>query len=160
MTETITGAPARNYVGGEWREPASGETYEKRSPWRPSQVTGVYPASNADDARAAIEAAQSAFPAWSRLPAAQRAGFFGKAANALEARAEQIAQDMTAEMGKPLREARLEALRVRNMLSVQAGDNVVRLLPPLIIGEAEIDLAASTLDSACVALKRDALAHA
>ena len=43
---------------------------------------------------------------------------------------------------------------------MQAGDNVVRLLPPLIIGEAEIDSAAANLDDACVALKRDALAHA
>ena len=62
MTETLTGAPARNYVGGEWRESATGETYEKRSPWRPSEVTGVYPASDAEDARAAIEAAREAFP--------------------------------------------------------------------------------------------------
>jgi acetylornithine/N-succinyldiaminopimelate aminotransferase len=54
----------------------------------------------------------------------------------------------------------IEALRARKMLSVQAGDNVVRLLPPLIIGEAEIELAATTLDAACVALKRDVLAHA
>ena len=37
----------------------------------------------------------------------------------------------------------LEALRAENMLTVQAGDNVVRLLPPLIVGEAEIDLAGS-----------------
>jgi acetylornithine/N-succinyldiaminopimelate aminotransferase len=54
----------------------------------------------------------------------------------------------------------IEALRARKMLGVQAGDNVVRLLPPLIIGETEIELAAATLDAACVALKRDALAHA
>ena len=54
----------------------------------------------------------------------------------------------------------IEALRARKMLSVQAGDNVVRLLPPLIIGETEIELASTTLDAACVALKRDALAHA
>ena len=40
MSETLTEAPARNYVGGEWRESASGETYEKRNPWRPSEVTG------------------------------------------------------------------------------------------------------------------------
>ena len=68
MTDTMTGAPARNYVGGEWRESVAGETYEKRNPWRPSQVTGVYPASDAEDARAAIEAARAAFPAWSSLP--------------------------------------------------------------------------------------------
>jgi alpha-ketoglutaric semialdehyde dehydrogenase len=122
MSETLTRSPARNYVGGEWRESASGETYEKRNPWRPSEVTGVYPASDAEDARAAVEAARAAFPAWSALPAAQRGAFFGKAANVLEARAEQIAQDMTAEMGKPLRESRLEALRAATILRYAAGE--------------------------------------
>ncbi|MEX2165748.1 MAG: aspartate aminotransferase family protein [Methyloceanibacter sp.] len=48
----------------------------------------------------------------------------------------------------------LEALRAGKMLTVQAGDNVVRLLPPLIVGETEIDLACDTIDAACVALKR------
>jgi len=47
----------------------------------------------------------------------------------------------------------LAALRDRGMLSVQAGDNVVRLLPPLIVGEDEIDLACTTIDAACAALK-------
>jgi len=54
----------------------------------------------------------------------------------------------------------LEALRAEKMLTVQAGDNVVRLLPPLIVGEAEIDLAGAKLDAACVALKSAALARA
>jgi len=47
-------------------------------------------------------------------------------------------------------------LRDRGMLTVQAGDNVVRLLPPLIVGEDEIDLACATIDAACVALKSGA----
>ena len=122
MKRVLTGAPARNYVGGEWRESASGETYEKRNPWRPSEVTGVYPASDADDAAVAVEAAREAFPSWSALPGGQRAAFFGKAATAIEARAEQIAQDMTAEMGKPLRESRLEALRAATILRYAAGE--------------------------------------
>jgi aldehyde dehydrogenase (NAD+) len=122
MSETLTETPARNYVGGEWRESASGETYEKRNPWRPSQVVGVYPASDAEDARAAIDAARSAFPAWAALPAGQRAACFGKAAAAIEARAEQVARDMTAEMGKPLRESRLEALRAAAILRYAAGE--------------------------------------
>jgi acetylornithine/N-succinyldiaminopimelate aminotransferase len=46
----------------------------------------------------------------------------------------------------------LQALRAEKMLTVQAGDNVVRLLPPLIIGEAEIELAAEKLEAACAAL--------
>ena len=54
----------------------------------------------------------------------------------------------------------LGALRAEKMLTVQAGDNVVRLLPPLIVGEAEIDLACTKLGAACVALKSGALAHA
>ncbi len=42
------------------------------------------------------------------------------------------------------------------MLTVQAGDNVVRLLPPLIVDEPEIDLACANIDAACTALKNGA----
>ena len=122
MSDTLTRAPARNYVGGEWRETVSGETYEKHNPWRPSEVTGVYAASDAEDARLAVEAAHDAFPAWAALPAVQRAAFFTKAAAAVEARVEQVAQDMTAEMGKPLRESRLEALRAAAIFRYAAGE--------------------------------------
>jgi alpha-ketoglutaric semialdehyde dehydrogenase len=122
MTETVTDTPARNYIGGEWRESSTREFYEKRSPWRPAVVTGVYPASGADDARAAIGGARDAFPAWSALPAGARAAYFTKAAAAIEERAEQVAQDMTAEMGKPLREARMETLRAATILRFAAGE--------------------------------------
>jgi acyl-CoA reductase-like NAD-dependent aldehyde dehydrogenase len=122
MDKTLTGSPARNYVGGEWRESASGETYEKRNPWRPSDVTGVYPASDVEDAWAAIDAAREASPAWAGLPAAQRGAFLGKAADVLEAGKERIAQEMTAEMGKPLRESRLEVLRAATILRYAAGE--------------------------------------
>jgi acetylornithine/N-succinyldiaminopimelate aminotransferase len=54
----------------------------------------------------------------------------------------------------------LEALRAEKLLTVQAGDNVVRLLPPLIVGETEIDLACEKLEAACVALKTGALTDA
>jgi aldehyde dehydrogenase (NAD+) len=121
MSETLTRA-AKNYVGGEWRDSASGGTYEKRNPWRPSEVTGEYPASDADDARAAVAAAKEAFAGWSGLPAGQRAAFFHRAADAIEARAERVALDMTAEMGKPLREARLETARAAAILRFAAGE--------------------------------------
>ena len=111
-----------NYVGGEWRPSLSGETYDKHNPWRPSEVTGTYPASGAADAQAAADAAHGAFPAWAGLPAPARAAFFFKAADAIEARVEQIARDMTAEMGKPLREARMEAARAAAILRYSAGE--------------------------------------
>jgi acetylornithine/N-succinyldiaminopimelate aminotransferase len=48
------------------------------------------------------------------------------------------------------------ALRGQNVLSVAAGDNVVRLLPPLIISEAEIADAIVRIDAAATALERAA----
>ena len=122
MNETLSATTGRNFIGGEWSESESGETYEKRNPWRPDEVTGVYAASTADDAIAAVEAAVEAFPGWAALPAPARAAFFFKAADAIEARVEQIAQDMTAEMGKPLREARMESARAAAILRYSAGE--------------------------------------
>jgi len=51
----------------------------------------------------------------------------------------------------------VDELRAEKMLTVAAGDNVVRLLPPLIIGEKEIAEAVSCIDRACTRL---AQAHA
>jgi acetylornithine/N-succinyldiaminopimelate aminotransferase len=46
----------------------------------------------------------------------------------------------------------VDALRAEKMLTVSAGDNVVRLLPPLIISEAEVAEAITRLDRACARL--------
>ncbi|NEW89990.1 aspartate aminotransferase family protein [Rhodopseudomonas sp. WA056] len=46
----------------------------------------------------------------------------------------------------------IAALRAEKLLTVGAGDNVVRLLPPLIVSEAEIDEAIGRLERACVVL--------
>src|SRR5688572_15376796 len=43
----------------------------------------------------------------------------------------------------------VEALRDEHLLAVAAGDNVVRLLPPLIVGEAEVGEAMGMLERAC-----------
>jgi len=46
------------------------------------------------------------------------------------------------------------ALRAEKVIAVAAGDNVVRLLPPLIIGEQEIAEGVARLDRACAQLTR------
>jgi acetylornithine/N-succinyldiaminopimelate aminotransferase len=46
----------------------------------------------------------------------------------------------------------VNALRDQKLLTVGAGDNVVRFLPPLIVTEAELDEAVQRLERACVAL--------
>jgi acyl-CoA reductase-like NAD-dependent aldehyde dehydrogenase len=125
MPEVLEAAPRpafANFVGGEWRPSSSGRTYEKRGPWRPSETIGEFPASSAEDVDAAVEAAAAAFPAWARRPAAQRAAILMGAADAIERRVEQIAQDMTLEMGKPVREARMEAARGAAILRYFAGE--------------------------------------
>jgi acetylornithine/N-succinyldiaminopimelate aminotransferase len=48
----------------------------------------------------------------------------------------------------------VDALRAEKMIAVSAGDNVVRLLPPLIVGEPEIAEGIARLDRACAALAR------
>jgi acetylornithine/N-succinyldiaminopimelate aminotransferase len=48
--------------------------------------------------------------------------------------------------------ALVDALRAENMLAVGAGDNVVRLLPPLIVSEQEIAEGIARLDRACAKL--------
>lgn len=46
----------------------------------------------------------------------------------------------------------VDELRAEKMITVAAGDNVVRLLPPLIIGEAEVAEAIDRIDRACARL--------
>ena len=67
MTETLTGTPARNYVGGEWLAAGSGETYRSSTPGARPRCAGStrHPARKTP---AAIVAAREAFPGWATLP--------------------------------------------------------------------------------------------
>ncbi len=124
MTDTLAAAPAANFIAGRWAPSRSGATYERLNPWRPGEIVGEFPRSNAEDVTAAIDAAVAAQRAWSRLPAATRGAYLAKAASAIEAAQEEIAQDMTREMGKPLRESRGEAGRAAAILRFFAGEGL------------------------------------
>ena len=120
MADTLT-APA-NLIAGEWRPSAAGDTYEKRNPARPDEVVGEFPSSTREDVDLAVQAAEDARREWARGPIARRAGVLTAAAALIDQRAEAIAQDMTREMGKPLREARMEAARAAQILRYSAGE--------------------------------------
>jgi acyl-CoA reductase-like NAD-dependent aldehyde dehydrogenase len=126
MSDSVLEAPPRpeaaNYVAGTWMPARSGRTYEKHNPARPSVLVGEFPASGQEDVDAAVEAAATAFESWAATPAAARAAVLMRAADALEARIEQMADDMTREMGKPLREARLESARAAAIFRFFAGE--------------------------------------
>jgi acetylornithine/N-succinyldiaminopimelate aminotransferase len=48
----------------------------------------------------------------------------------------------------------IDAMRAEKLLSVAAGDNVARLVPPLIVTEAEVADAIARVDRACTAIER------
>src|SRR4051794_41939601 len=62
----------QNYIGGEWVDAASGETFETTSP-ATGEGLGVFPKSSAEDVDRAVEAAKAAYEEW-RPPAAPRGG--------------------------------------------------------------------------------------
>ncbi|MGD9868235.1 MAG: aspartate aminotransferase family protein [Hyphomicrobiales bacterium] len=53
----------------------------------------------------------------------------------------------------------VSALLAEHVLTVPAGDNVVRLIPPLVVSDEEIDLACEKLSAACARLRRAADAN-
>ena len=122
VLDAPTRAARLNYVGGAWVPSASGATYTRVNPMRPDETVGEFTASTDADAASAVAAAAEAFPAWAALPAAKRAAYLTAAAAALEARAEEIAHDMSLEMGKPLREARGETGRASQILRYAASE--------------------------------------
>ena len=126
MSDSVLEAPTRpelaNYVGGEWAPAQSGRTYQKHNPANPAEVVGEFPASGEEDVAASVNAAAKAFPSWSDTPAAGRAAVLMRAADAIEARVEDMAADMTREMGKPLREARMESARTAAIFRYFAGE--------------------------------------
>ena len=111
-----------NFIGGEWTPAGDGETYAKVNPWRPHETVGEFVASGAADVETAVSAAEAAFPGWSRLPLATRGSHLMVAAASLERRVDEIAADMSTEMGKPLREARGETLRAAQILRFAASE--------------------------------------
>ncbi len=122
MSETAAELRPANFIAGEWTPSRDGATYERRNPWRPSEIIGEFPSSGAADVEAATEAAHRAWPEWSGLAAAQRGAVLRGAADVIEDRVEEIAQDMTREMGKPLRESRMEAARAAAIFRFFSGE--------------------------------------
>ena len=93
------------HVGGRWFDGAA--TIEVRNP-ASGVVVGTVPKLGAVEARAAIEAANAAWPAWRGLTAKDRANLLRGWFNLIIANLEDLAQIMTAEQGKPLAESRIE----------------------------------------------------
>src|SRR5690242_4717006 len=94
----------KNYIGGEWVDAASGETFESRSPAN-GEVIGVFPRSSADDVDRAVEAAKQAYEDWRLVPAPRRGEILFRFAQLLADQKDDFADLMAHGMGKVLPEA-------------------------------------------------------
>jgi aldehyde dehydrogenase (NAD+) len=95
-----------NYIDGEWRSAWSEQTFASVNPARTDEVLGQFARSQTEDVGAAVQGAAAAYPAWRRTPAPVRGAILTRMGRLMEARKEDLAQQMVQEMGKVLVEAR------------------------------------------------------
>ena len=103
------------FVGGAW-VPATGRAPIPVISPETGEPVGAVPSGEAGDVDAAVAAARAALPVWSATPPARRSELLAAAADALEARAEEVARLISGEMGAPLAFSR--AVQVGNPLAV------------------------------------------
>jgi len=94
----------QNFIAGEWQ--VADTTFDNMSPNHTNKLVGRFPNSTAKDVDAAVRAAVDAYPAWKKTPAPERAKVLYRLALILEGMKEDMAREMTLEMGKSLEEAR------------------------------------------------------
>ncbi len=90
----------QNYINGKWVDSRSGATFENRNPADWDDLIGVFPKSTVEDVDEAVAAAKAAFDAWRLTPAPKRGDILRKVGDLMVARKDEIATEMTREMGK------------------------------------------------------------
>jgi hypothetical protein len=107
-------APDRLYIGGEWVDAADGGRFATLDPSTGESITDVAEAGAADVDRA-VSAARSAFEdrAWGGMSASDRGVLLWRIADAIQARADELARIETLDNGKPIREAQISRRRAR-----------------------------------------------
>jgi succinate-semialdehyde dehydrogenase/glutarate-semialdehyde dehydrogenase len=96
-----------NFINGVWQPALDGASYDVTNPADASFIASV-PDSSTEDARAAVDAAAAAFPAWRARSARDRAQIIKRWHAAILANADDLAMIISSEQGKPEAEARGE----------------------------------------------------
>jgi acyl-CoA reductase-like NAD-dependent aldehyde dehydrogenase len=110
----------RMIVNGEAVAAASGQTLEVHNPATGELIDQV-PRADATDTAAAIDAAAAAFDRWRALSPRQRAQHLFDATARVRQNLDEVALLLTAEQGKPIRDARIEANRFVENVELYAG---------------------------------------
>jgi succinate-semialdehyde dehydrogenase / glutarate-semialdehyde dehydrogenase len=103
------------HIDGAWCKAASGKSLAVVNPASGDPIGTVAHAERPDLDRA-LEAAQKGFAVWRKTSAFDRYKLMRKAADLVRARAESIAPLMTLEQGKPVGEAKQEALNAADII--------------------------------------------
>jgi alpha-ketoglutaric semialdehyde dehydrogenase len=96
----------QNFINGQWVDAKSGKTSANRNPANWDDIVGLFPKSGKEDVDEAVKAARAAYEKWRLMPAPARGDILRKIGDLLVKNKEEIAHEMTREMGKVLDEAR------------------------------------------------------
>ena len=122
MTDISSPKTHQNFIGGKWQDSVSGQTYPVANPAHTSQVVGHFQSSLPQDAENAVHAAHAASKEWANMPAPQRGAILYKALDIMERRAQEMAESITIEEGKPIADAMGEVKRAMNIIEYAAGE--------------------------------------
>ena len=117
-----TGAKTyRNYIGGEWVDATSDETFESTNP-ATGELIGVFPKSTVEDTDRAVEAAKDAYESWRLVPAPKRAEILFRVAQSFVEHKDELTELMVQEMGKVRAEAGGDVQEAIDMTYYMAGE--------------------------------------
>src|SRR5260221_8812573 len=103
------------YIDGAWVTSSAGATTKVDNP-ATGEILGTVPRLGAAETRAAIEAANKAFPAWSKKTGKERAVVLRRWFDLMMENQEDLARLMTLEQGKQITESRGEDVYAASLL--------------------------------------------
>jgi aldehyde dehydrogenase (NAD+) len=110
-THKLLGAKSHHgptIFGGHWLNgtivPGS-KHFDSTNPANVNDLVGHFPNATATEVKKAVQLSNDAFSKWKSVPAPLRGNFIGKLAAVLEREREHLAQIITREVGKPMKEA-------------------------------------------------------
>ena len=111
----------QNYIDGRWTDAASGEAFEDLDPATGEVIATATLSAKADVDRA-VDAARRAADAWRLYPAPKRGEILYRAGEIMLRRKDELAREMTIEMGKVLAEAKGDVQEGIDMTYYTAGE--------------------------------------
>ena len=94
-------------INGKWRQGGSNKSEPVYNP-ATSETIGDLPHASKADLDEALESSAQAFKTWRNVPPLNRQKIIENACRILENRADEVAENLTKEMGKPLAESKME----------------------------------------------------